>query len=196
MALPNTNQFYFTHAIDMLKGWPSPTAVDFSTLLSSNVTGLPYSGRVAHVNSVMQFELGAKRGQMACFLIPGANDYDVQNVNPGGAYGWNPVAPNGHMSALVAIGGYEIESTEYDATATYAINDLLHSPTEDQITGADKSGAGLLYNHANWPGGSTSLIAVGTNSVCGVVSRGARVNALRQNVLTFWPVWYPGPANE
>jgi hypothetical protein len=35
------------------------------------------------------------------------------------------IAPTGKMSGLVATGGYEIASTEFDATRNYVPGDLL-----------------------------------------------------------------------
>jgi hypothetical protein len=188
---------YFQHALDWLKGWPSPTAVDFSAKISALVTSTRvYGGRVAHVNDSQQFEMGHSGGQMPMFLIQGLGDFDVTNASAAGALGWTAISPIGNMSALVAVGSYELQTTEFDQTSTYHASDPLHAPTEAQITGVDKSAAGLLYNARNWPGGSHAALAYGTDSICAVVSRGAGVNANRQNVLSFWPYFYPAPAGS
>ena len=183
---------YYVHALDYKKGWPSPTAVDFDAKLSSNVTGLAYSGRCVHLNSSGEFELGALGTQMPGFLIPGAGDYDVQNQSISGPQAWYPIQPSGKMSALMAAGSFELETTEYDQTDnSIAVNALLHSPTESQTSG-DKTLAGLLYAHRNWSGGNTNAVTQYVDNVCGVVSRAPTLNALRQNVLAFWPYFLPG----
>ena len=184
----------FDHALDFLKGWPREKAVDFSAKLSANVdaTSLPvYGGQVAHVNDEGEFELGAKQAMMPVFLIQGSTDKDVANPNDPANPSWYSVIPSGTMSGLVAIGAYELQSTEYDTSATYHVNDPLHAPTADQITGADKSKAGVLYNKRNWPGGNAAAITVYTDHVCGVVSRMPGLNANRRSVISFWPVYVP-----
>ncbi len=178
---------YFEHALDHLKGWPSPSAIDAVAKKSANVTLDPvYGGRVAHRNASNEFELGAKNHQMPIFLIQGSDSFDVSN--PGGN-NWFAIAPAGHMSGLVATGAYELETTEYDQTTgvTYAANDLLHSPTEDQITGTDKTAAGKLFKRKGWPGGSNAALVLYTDSICAIVSTGTRVNEHRQHVLAFYP---------
>ncbi len=185
---------YFQHALDYLKGWPNPAAVDFVAKKSANVTvAQVYGGRVVHLNNSNEFELGAVGTQMPIFCIQGSDSFDVANLSTtANGHQWYGIAPAGHMSGLVAVGSYELETTEYDQTATYHPNDLLHSPTELQDTATDNAGAGLLYNHRNWGGGNAGIIVQFVDHVCGVVSRGARVNSMRQNVLSFWPYFLPG----
>lgn len=185
---------YFQHAVGPRKGWPNPVAVDVQGKLSPNVTlAVLYGGRVAHVNASGQFEAGAIGTQMPVVMIQGSDAPDVNNPSPSGAYAWYPIAPIGVMSGLVAIGGYELETTEYDQTSTYAINDALHAPTEGQITGTDKSVAGMLFNARKWPGGNSLAIVQYTDAICGIVSpAAAHTNELRQSVLAFWPYFLPG----
>ncbi len=113
----------FEHALDQLKGWPSPTAVDKDAKLSSNVTATVRPvppGRVVHLNSVGEFEMGASGTQVAIFLLNGEESFDVSNpttLTAAGAYNansWYAVAPTGKMSGLVATGAYELATTEYD----------------------------------------------------------------------------------
>ncbi len=205
-AMGNPN-YYFQNAIDFLKGWPSPSAVDKTAALSSNVTGKALSGRCVHLNSSGQFELGAVGTQMPIFLIPASTDYDVSNPAPvGSLYTWTALLPAGVLGGLVAVGSYELETTEYDTGSTFHCNDPLHSPVEAEITGADKSQAGMLYNAKKWTGGSSAAIAAYTNNICGIVSggnihsdtptTGVRVNQLKANVLPFWPYFLPGSSSS
>ena len=99
------------------------------------------------------------------------------------------------MSGLVAVMGLELETTEFDQTVTYAYNDILHSPTDDQITGAtQKLQAGMLFKTKNWGGGGGGALTLYPDAICGVVSIPMYVNSLNQNALAFWPVFLPGTA--
>ncbi len=189
--------FTFQHALDFLKGWPSPSAIDYDALVSSNVTSPNVNGgRVVHVNSAGQFEMGAVGTQMPMYLIQGANEADVNNVSPIGALGWTGVMPSGKQSALVAVGAYELQTTEFDPAATFNINDALHAPVEAQITGSDKSAAGQFYKTRSWPGGSAAAIAPSTDAICGIVSRIPSTNPNKQATISFWPYFYPGPTSS
>jgi hypothetical protein len=199
----------FERAIDMLKGWPRPHALDFVGKLdpATDATAKPVtSGRVVHVSANaplgMQgkvestFQLGAVGLAMPIFLFPGADDFDVfqdgrVQTKP---HGYQTISPAGNLMGFVAVGAYEFQTTEFDQTdgVVYAPNDALHSPTEAQITGSDKSAAGFLFNKRNWPGGNNGAITQYVDHVCGIVSRGAVANHHRQQVITFWPVWLPG----
>lgn len=182
----------FDHALDFLKGWPSQTALDTDAKLSSSVsaTAKPvYGGRVVHKNNADEFELGAKLNQMPIFLIQGSEDFDVSNQGTD----WVAIAPTGVMSGLVATGGFELQSTEFNDVA-YNVNDFLHAPTEDQITGTDKSAAGKLYNTLAWPGGGGGAVAFPTHNICGVVSKVPALNHHRRKVISFWTVFFPGTA--
>jgi len=196
MATPTITPTY-QHALDYLKGWPNPAAVDFVAKFdTSQHNSIAYGGRVVHVNqgaSNLQFALGAVGTQMPVFLIQGNGEYDVSNFTTGDAQSWYAVAPAGWMSGLVAIGAYELQTTEYDTNSTFNINDPLHAPTEAQITsGTDYSMAGQLYNARKWPGGNSAAITAYTDHICGIVSRGTMKNSLRMNTLSFWPVFFPG----
>jgi hypothetical protein len=183
----------FVHALDHLKGWPSPSAVDSVAKLSSNVTVSPvYGGRVVHKNASGEFELGAAGWQMPIFLIQSSSDFDVANPGNGTVdpYGWNAIAPVGYMSGLVATGAYELESTEVVTGLTYAINDPLHAPTEAQCTTA--ANAGLLYNNRSFGAAGNQALQPGIDNVCAVVSQPKHLNHHRVNVVSFWPVYSAG----
>lgn len=182
----------FEHCLDELKGWPDESAVDFDAHLSPNVSVDPvYGGTVVHLNQQGQFELGAKGTHMGIFLLQGSHELDVSN--PGGVH-WVAINPTGKMSGLVAIGGYELETTEFEQAPglDYFPNDVLHAPTEDQITGPNKVMAGKLFKRNAWNGAPGTALQLGVNNVCAVVSRRNHINHNRVPVLTFWPVYQPG----
>jgi hypothetical protein len=194
----------FDHTLTPLKGWPRMTALDFDAYLSPNVNiggtnASPLSGQVIH-NTAQGFEMGANLTQMAVFLWPNAYDFDVQNPGvpagvplggtPGNPPAWVPIRPTGKLVGLVAIGAYELESTEFDTAQTYVINQPLRA-----VTSNTDANAGKLTNQSASAGqgfGSPGLIVPYTDTVVGVVSRGAYTNSFGKQVLAFWPVYLPG----
>ena len=177
------------HTLEAPKGWPSPHAVDFYAPIASSVTaaisgGVVFAGRVVHLNSTDEFEMGVTDRSMAVFLFQNSDDPDVEN--DGGTlstdYGaWSAVSPSGKIGGLVAKGAYELASTEFDSTRTYVPNDCLTA-----ATGTTLATAGVLTNASATPY---------TNPVCGVVSRGrtptSAANSHGVAELYFWPVYLP-----
>ena len=161
----------YDHELNPVKGWPSPYAVDKSADMVLGEDEVAYRGQVASLNSNAKFQLGLECAAMPIFLLNTSKDYDVVGDD------YNLVG-NGtgvpRMSGVVAIGGYEVESTEYDEASVYAPNDAL---TAGAPGAAD---AGVLQ-----PG---ELYA---DTICGVVSDGTAMNEFKRNVLRFWPVWLP-----
>jgi len=221
IRMPSYPGQMFDHTLDGLKGWPRPHAVDMSGTLSSNVNrgsaALPiYGGMCVHVASVTAgappepvFEMGANLTKMPIFLWVGDADYDVSNPGvpagtplggsggvlgtPGAGTvpGWVPIRPSGHVMGLVAIGGYELETTEFDTDQSYSPNDPLRAVTSNTNTNA-----GRLTNKGNTgagnPGYTSSAFTVYTDSTVGIVSRGSYTNKHGVQALAFWPVFLPG----
>lgn len=155
------------------------------------------------------FSMGANVTKMAIFVMRGTAGYDVSNPGvpagvalggtggvlgtPGAGTvpGWVSIRPTGKLSGLVATGGYELESTEFDTDQTYSPNDPLRAVTSN--TDAD---AGKLTNKGNTgagnPGFTASAFTVYTDSTVGVVSRGKYTNKHGKQALAFWPVYLPG----
>jgi len=174
----------FTHTLDALKGWFSPYAVDISGKMDAAVTADPiYAGRVVCVTSLdadvktVRFKPGAVGHAMPIFLLNGTDQLDVNNT--GSTTTWQSIAPAGYLSGLVAVGALELETTEFDTTQTYVVNDLLRAVRSD----SSSSTAGTLTNQT---------VTLYTTLVCGVVSRGKRTNQHGITVLDFWPVYLPG----
>lgn len=177
MALPTKMT---SHMLDALKGWPNPHALDFQAKLSSNVTIDPfYAGRVVHLNASGEFETGVGTGDMPLFLFQSSNDPDVDNYggdpSTDSDLPWVPVAPTGVMGALVATGGYELWSTEYKSDETYHPNDKLTA---------------TVANTTLATGGVLKPGTLGTNCICGIVSRGV-ISRHNKSVLAFWPTFLP-----
>lgn len=178
-----TPVFMTDHTLDALSNSvTNPHHLQYYAKLSANVTIDPlYAGRVVHLNSSGEYETGLPNTTRAChmplFLWQSSNDPDV--ANPGAssrAGGWVAGAPTGKIKTLVATGGWELESTEYDTDATYT------------------PGAGLTATSANTTAATGGRITTGTAydvPLCGVVSRGEYTNCHGAGVIAFWSVWLP-----
>ena len=186
--MPNPRQM-FDHTLDAIKGWFQMAALDYTAKLSSNVTVTTvYAGRCVHLNASGEFELGCLGSQVPIFLLQNSDDNDVSNT---GGTTWYPIGPTGTVTGLVALGAYELETTEFDSAYTYAPNDFLRCKSSSN---SSTDGGLLTKNGVTTLENSTSLGA-GTNptAVVGVVSRGVRKRQSdRNNVLAFWPIYKPG----
>jgi hypothetical protein len=176
MAVP---KLITSKGMDVKKGWFDMSSLDYSAKLSPSVTTEVPAGRVVHVDSSGNFTPGAHNTNVAIFLIQGSEDADV--TNPGGAVSdpsvflHVPIRPSGNMSGLVATGGYEIATTEFDKARTYTPGDLLTAGND-----------GVLTNNG---------VVQYVNPVVGVVSSG-KVDRNHNNIpaLSFWCCWLPGAA--
>lgn len=178
----------FDHTLDAVKGWVPGNmgSVDFAAKLSANVTIDPvYQGRVVHLNSAGEFEMGCVGDQMAIFLMQNSDDTDVESS---GSNDDQQTFPRRVMQGLVAIGGYELASTEFDTDQTYAPNDSLRAIASNTVAAT----GGRLTNQGVVKVASAS--ASTATAVCGRVSRGVKTNTHRKSVLYFWPVHIPGAA--
>lgn len=172
-----------SHTLEVIRGYPALSAVQFTAKLSSNVTINPvFAGRVCHLNNNRELEMGVAGTQMALFLWNNSDDPTVQNYGGDPAtdfQAWvsvNPEAPRDNALVFPANGAFEIASTEFDPGQTYNPNDLLTAT-------ADNSNATT--------GGRLTKGTLGNHAICGVVSRGVRTNAHGQQELCFWSVWLP-----
>ena len=171
----------FEHALTPLHGWLDPqSSLVFNAKISSNVTFTIPSGRVMHLNSVGEAETGIAGKAMALFNFPGAGHFDVSN--PGttakGNFMHRAISSQGVMTFLVASGGFELETTEFDSNQTYNINDTLTAA----VANTTAATGGVLTNNNATPY---------THPVCGVVSRGTYKNEHDVDVLGFWTVYLP-----
>jgi len=162
-----------SETLNALKGWPQMAAVDFTTEFDSAIVARVPAGSVVHVNDDGKFALGVGTTPvMPLFTFQASDDPDVANDDgdPSTEKGVSvPINPTGQVTALVAIGAYELVSTAYVA-GEYDINDPL---TSDTGSGADagKLQVGTLY----------------TDMIVGFVSRGEVDNGYGQDAVAFWP---------
>ncbi len=178
----------FEHGFDAKKGWFDMASLDFDAKLSDNVTFDVPRGRVVHLNSSGEFEMGVSVTGPAIFLLNGSLDFDVSNpgTTKGGLFMHKAIAPTGKMSGLVALGGYELDSTEFDATKSYTPNQLLTAGTSNTTLAT----GGLVTNVGTGSGGTRVQQFV--DPVCGIVSTGKHKNHNGVNTLSFWTAWLPG----
>lgn len=180
------------HCLNYLKGWFEPSALDFDAHMAAAVTIVAYGGRVVHLNASGEFEMGVANKQMPMFLIQGDQEADVANpgTTGGGLFMHRAIAPTGKSSALVATGGYELETTEFDTepATPYVPNHLLTALANNTV----QATGGVLSNDRDGANGSGGLVRQYTEAVCGVVSRGHRTNEHGVQTLSFWTVYLPG----
>lgn len=181
----------FEHALTAKKGWFEPSALDFVAKLAAAVTIQAFGGRVVHVNNNGEFEMGIANTQMAIFLLQADTDYDVSNpgTTGGGLFMHQAIAPAKNQSGLVATGGYELETSEFDKTPAtpYAVNHLLTALASNTV----QATGGVLSNDRAGAGGSSGRVRQYTDPACGVVSRAQALNEHGVSVLAFWPIYLP-----
>jgi len=171
-----------SETLNALKGWPQMSAVDFEAKLNANITDRVPAGSVVSLNADLEFVLGvdsSTTNPMPMFTFFASDSPVVSNYggNPSTTKGvWVPISPSGNMLALVAVGAYELVSTNFKTGVTYAPNSKLTSP----MTASSGHVPGRLE-----PG------TLGTNVICGVVSRGVVDNGYGHDALAFWPVFLP-----
>jgi len=179
----------FEHTLDPIMGFDiSPGhALLYTAKMSANVTILPYEGRVVHLNSSGEFEMGAAGPVMPMFLQKWSLPMgQLPTVSPyWQAFGTYP------FSAMVATGGFELATTEYDSAKTYHVNDFLAALADNttQATGGVLTNVavdGTTALTAPWKGGGT------TRTIVGQVSRTPTQLRNKNTVLSFWTLYFPG----
>jgi hypothetical protein len=206
------------HTLEAPKGWFRPAAVDYTApfdatdLATIRAAGWEaWAGRCVHVDPTSGgFKLGATLSEsyfMPMWLFPNSDDPDVENPGPAAAtepHTWVAAGPSagGHLTALVAIGAYELATTEFDATQTYNINQLLYS-----ATGTTAATSGVMTNQgvggavypavqavgmvsrgrASWTA-ATRTYGADPNQPAQQMYPSSPENAHREQELFFWPI--------
>lgn len=169
-----------SETLNALKGWPNLAAVDFEAKLDPTIVDRVPPGAVVHVGPALTFLLGVGDVPVMPLFTFFASD-DPGIVNDGGDPAvdkgvWIGINPSGVMMALPACGSYELVSTHYDPSQSYLPNDHLTSP---------------LAPDGDVPAGMITKGDVGTDTICGVVSRGVVDNGYGTLAIAFWPVYLP-----
>lgn len=194
MADITTPASIFDHTLDPIAGYDTTPGhrLDYTAPLASAVTITPYAGRVGYLNANGEWEMGCKAHRMPCFFMPPSYPYGhlptVQELMPG--KGWQSVGTY-PLTALVATGGYELATTEYDDAQTYAVGNYLTAKVSNtvQATGGVLTnvvpGSGTALTEP-WSGGGT------TKTICGQVVRPPATLKNGNKVLSFWTLYFPG----
>ena len=176
---------YFEHELQPKKGWSGLTSLDIARPFDSSVTGTVPAGRCVSLNASGNFVLGLSGNRaMPLFTMRSSEDLDVKNESTG-VIPWDSPQPRGFVAALVATGGYEIETPEFDTGQTYAVNDTLTADASGLLTNVNavpytNPVVGVCSWHTTGKPGTTATGPVGTNAH-GVTT------------LSFWPVYLPIP---
>jgi len=139
---------------------------------SSAASGQSFNrGALVSLDSSGNLVTGCGDHDMPMWAINATNDFDV-NSDVGNII-------DGQIGCWVAIGGYELFTTEYVTTETYAPNALL---TAGLTTDLGKvKGAAAAYSNA---------------VVVGCVSKGVETDVYSQTILNFWPLFIPKVATS
>jgi hypothetical protein len=169
----------FDHELNAVKGWPSPYAVDKVKPIAAGEQTI-FAGSVVYIDPLTDtFKLGLPYTggadafcPMPIFAFPNSTDYDVLS-DVGNIAG-------GNLVGLVAVGAYELETTQFVGLGFTSGAPL----TVVNTPGADKGKVTAT--------GATLLALSGGDSDCvvGIVSdNGPLTNEWQKQFVRFWP-WY------
>ena len=150
-----------------------PETVDAVSVLQGGICTLTDAGQMQAglglTGDAEAFKVDGKT-PIALFAIQGRDEFDA-NSDVGNFSG-------GVQSALVASGGYELETTEFVQGA--GIDYLPNQPLTFGLEANDERG--LVIG---------ALAKYSTQQIVGVVSRAAKANEYSKQVLAFWTVFCP-----
>lgn len=187
----SVRQQYENYIVVRHGGVSDPERLFFNAPLNAEATGV-VRGSVVSLNEKGEMVLGLPEGTgnvypMPMFAKKNADDPDVTTGAVGKETG-EIIATStvgGVMMAYVATGGFEIESSEFDKTATYTINTALvaHEAAGKQTGKITAAATNAIY---------------GDKTVLGIVSAvpfrskaSMNVNGTGHNRICFWSVFFP-----
>lgn len=180
--MPGTRQpgQMFDHTMIELSGRSLTYPLDFAAPVDYSDTVGVNQGGICSLNDAGNIVAGlgdgvanaavAGKTVMPLIAIQGTQEFDVTS-DVGNFSG-------GVQSALVASGGYEIETTEFKQDE---VTPIVYAPN-DALTFGVTTDRGLLVKAAD---------AYSTENVVGVVSRGESTTEYNKQVLSFWTVFCP-----
>lgn len=174
----STPEQMWSHELNPVKGWWDEHALDKSADILLTDGDVLRAGMVMSLGADAKFRKGLGCGDMAIFALQNSFDFDVVSDDGGlvGSGGGGSGSPVPRVSGLVAVGGYELQSTEFDT----AYRDMLVPNLALTAGGPGEADAGLLK-----PGTPYS------DTICAVCSDGVKVNENAVDVVQFWGVWLP-----
>lgn len=180
----NTVRQMFDHVLEPVRGWFHDMALEMTAVIDDAVTFSPVPrGRVAYLNSSGKFQMGAPSRKVPMFLMKNSDDADVFSDNDP-SHGIHANGPQ-VMTALVALGHFQISTTEYDSNQSYAINDFLVAQQSDvsSTTGGVLTNSGVVAGQSNIVG----IVAMDPDKKTAVAT-----NKHGANALNLW-TWYLPP---
>lgn len=199
----------FEQALDALKGWFHLTALDKSAPLDADLLAsatVTPAGRCAGINNAGDFVIDVCLANaatftkywsaMPIFLWNGSDHPDVYNDGTSpvtGTVHWYGISPTGIMSGLVATGGYELQTTEFDDTQTYVANDLLSAMNQ---TDGDAAGDYGKLTNQNAAPGTDRIVGVASwhvqsDNQADAATSPVGTNAHGVTTLSFWSYFLP-----
>lgn len=186
----------FNHTMDVTKNWDSDHRLDMVASVHTDVTIELYEGRIVHRDANGLWHTGCRADKVSFVLLNDSKAYGSvhtsQARNPNA--GWQGYGKMNRV-ALCCLQAYEIATTEYDTTKTYAVDNYLTAKFAD----TDQDAGGLLTNVV--PGTSTALTVPTrgsgtTKTICGIVSTPPRAFQNQQTLLSFYTVHMPGASDS
>lgn len=181
--------YSYSHELNPTKGWFSPYALDKTVDVAADSAEV-IMGSVCSLNSSGKLQLGLEKNAVPLFALseiqmhtgagPAGGMANISDHMSGRFYKPLALQPSAarRVLCLVALGAYELETTEFIA-GTYVPNQALTSAAPGE-TNAGKLVAGEYY----------------TDTICGAVSDGVEVNNHSKSVLRFWPLFVPATAGS
>ena len=169
MSMKKANAKMTGHMCVAVKG-PAPNWRAEYAAPGAEVDQVIHAGSLISLNAEGKFVLGCAAGTGKNRPMPMFSCKDEANA---GVIQWGGNVFAGYHHGLVATGGFEIETSEFDQEATYAYNDMLMPGEDGKVTVATGS-------------------AYGAFPVVGIVSRPAATNKTCEcPTIRFWSTFIP-----
>ena len=157
----------YDHELNAVKGWMAdPHSLDKAAEIASGVSGI-FAGMCISLDAASgKWKRGCLNGEMPAFAFQNQTDFDV-NSDVGNISG-------GKLTGLVAVGAYELETTEYMGLG-FAPNVPL-----------------TAHNTADANQGKVKATTLGSSDmIVGICNRGPTANEFGKSMVRFWPVCLP-----
>jgi len=182
----------FDHTLEPVHGGQAGPLVKHRPIASTSLTAA-YAGRVGYLDSDGNLAVGVPtaKTQMPLYILRGIESPSVYDSLAGTS--WVPVTANGARAiTLVATGGFEVQTTEYDTEGAYNPNTYLTVDSTGKVTPASLTN--LYASGSPWIVGICSIHENSQNYAdpFNTASTPTGTNANRKNVLTFWTYFLPG----
>lgn len=175
----------FEHTCEPVHGGQAGPLVKQRPIAANSITKA-YAGRVVTLDSNGNFQVGngGSKWAMPMFLIRGIESPSVYTE---GNQWWQP-APSASVGiAAVATGGFELQSTEFNTSGTYAPNTPLTADSDGVLTPI----SGTTGLNTYWVVGICSVYENQENYRPVPTMLPVGKNANGKDVLTFWSVFLP-----